>query len=161
MSDFVDDLIVSWAENRPDLEVAPVGVTTRIGRVRDHIEGEMAGVFGSFGLTAPSFAMLATLTRLGGSASESQLAEALGLAPGSLAVRLDRLAADGLVERRPDGAIGLTPHGSDLAEQAVRAHLDNQARLLAGLTREEQAQLAGLLRKLLLALEAPLGSPPT
>jgi DNA-binding MarR family transcriptional regulator len=150
--DFVDALMASWAEQRPDFDVTPVAVVTRLSRVRDHLEGEMAAVFGSFGLTAPSFVMLATLARLGDAVPETRVAEELGLTAGTIGIRLDRLIAEGLVTRI-DGAIALTPQGSELVERAVPAHLDNQARLLSALTSEEQTQLGDLLRKLLLSLE--------
>jgi DNA-binding MarR family transcriptional regulator len=159
--DFVDDLLASWAQSRPDLDVGPVAVATRIGRVRDHLEGETAAVLGIFGLTAPSFVMLVTLARLRGTSAavtEAELAAALGLTPGGAGVRIDRLAGDGIVMRRPDGAVDLTERGRELVEEVVPAHLDNQARLLSALSAQEQDTLAGLLRKLLLSLEQPLGA---
>jgi DNA-binding MarR family transcriptional regulator len=151
--DFVDALMASWAESRPDLDVAPVAVATRLSRVRDHLEGEMAAVFGSYGLTAPAFVMLATLARMRGSASEDAIAAELGLPVPTVGVRLDRLVADGLAERDDGGSVELTPRGRELADEVVPAHLSNQARLLAALTPDEQALLADLLRKLLVALE--------
>jgi hypothetical protein len=72
---------------------------------------------------------------------------------------VDRLVADGLVVRSPDPADGrgslvtLTGRGRELFEAAVPAHLANQVRLLGSLNAEEQATLAGLLRKLLVAFE--------
>ena len=154
--DFVDALMASWARSRPELDVAPMAVATRLSRVRDHLEGEMAAVFGAFGLTAPSFVMLVTLTRLGGAdgrVPEAQLPQELGLTAGTIAVRIDRLAGDGLVARDGDDGVGLTARGRELVEQVVPAHLETQARLLAALTAGEQDALASLLRKLLVALE--------
>jgi DNA-binding MarR family transcriptional regulator len=154
--DFVDALMASWAETRPDLDVTPVAVVTRLGRVRDHLEGEMAAVLGGFGLTAPTFVMLVTLTRLHGSTevvTEALIAEALGLTANTISIRVDRLAGDGLVTRGQDGGVDLTQRGRDLVEAVVPAHLDNQARVLSVLTSDEQAVLADLLRKLLVTLE--------
>jgi DNA-binding MarR family transcriptional regulator len=118
----------------------------------------MAAAFNAFGLTAPTFVMLATLTRLQGTGevvTESRIAEELGLTTTSIGIRIERLAGDGLVERGPDGAVELTERGRDLVAEAVPAHLDNLARVLSPLSSEEQAALAGLLRKLLTSLEDP------
>lgn len=152
--DFVDELIASWAASRPDLDVAPAGIVTRLSRVRDHFEGEMAAVFGSYGLTAATFVMLATLARLG-PVGDARLGQELGLTEGTVRGRVDRLVADGLMERRPDGTVAFTDGGRALADAVVPAHLDNQAGLLSALSADEQATLAALLRKLLLALEHP------
>jgi DNA-binding MarR family transcriptional regulator len=144
--------MASWAVSRPDLDVTPVAVTTRLARIRDHLEGEMAAVLGAYGLTAPTFMILATLARLGGSVDDAQLGEELGLTPGTVDVRIERLVSDGLVNDE-GGTIALTDRARGLVDEAVPAHLENQARLLESLTPDEQAQLADLLRKLLVALE--------
>jgi DNA-binding MarR family transcriptional regulator len=149
--DFVDALIESWAESWPELDVTPVAVATRLGRVRDHFEGETAAAYGAFGLSATSFVMLATLTRLRG-ATEARVGEELGLTAGTIAMRIDRLEADGLVARQ-DGLVDLTERGRELAAKAIPAHVDNLARLLSPLSADEQAALAALLRKLLTSLE--------
>ncbi|MEA2180716.1 MAG: hypothetical protein QOG77_4013, partial [Solirubrobacteraceae bacterium] len=126
--DFVDALMESWAESWPELDVTPVAVATRLARVRDHLEGEMAAAFNAFGLTAPTFVMLATLTRLQGTGevvTEGRIAEELGLTPTSIGIRIERLTGDGLVDRGPGGAVELTARGRDLVAEAVPAHLDN------------------------------------
>jgi DNA-binding MarR family transcriptional regulator len=157
--DFVDALLASWAESRPDLDVAPVAVVTRLNRVREHLEGEMAAVFGSFGLTAATFVLLATLTRLSATQlTEARIATELGLPEGTIAVRVDRLVDDGLATRWPNGTVELTPRGRELGERVVHEHLDTQARLLSALSRDEQSELAGLLRKLMVSLEGPGGA---
>ena len=152
--DFVDELIASWAASRPDFDVSPVAVVTRLSRIRDHFEGEMAAVFGSYGLTATTFVMLATLARLG-PVDDARLGEELGLTGGTISGRVDRLVADGLVERAADGAVTFTESGQVLVDEVIPAHLANQARLLSVLDSDEQAALAGLLRKLLVGLEGP------
>jgi DNA-binding MarR family transcriptional regulator len=142
--------------------MASVEVVTRLGRVRDHIDERLATVFANFGLTPPAFAALVTLARLdngGPGVSQRWLADELGLTPGTVSVRVDRLVEEGLVIRTPDPGlrrnvlITLTDKGRALFERAVPAHLDNESRLLAALDDEEQRLLAGLLRKLLVEFE--------
>ena len=158
--DFVDGLLASWAAGRPDLDVSPVAVTTRLGRVRDHLEGESAALFGEYGLTAPTFATLATLARLGGGTApvpEATIATELGLTPATIGGRVDRLVRDGIAARTEAEEVGLTPAGRDLVDAVVPAHLERQAQALSALTMEEQGALAELLRTLLASLEGRPG----
>jgi DNA-binding MarR family transcriptional regulator len=166
--DSVDALLASWAEQRPDLDMTPVAVVNRLALVRDFIDAQLAAVFGNFGLTAPSFAVLVTLARLGGESGVSQrrLADELRLTPGTVSVRIDRLVEEGLVTREPDPnarrnvLVALTPRGRDLFERVVPAHLANEARLVSALTDPEQKLLGDLLRKLLVEFEGSAAPEP-
>ena len=160
--DSVDRLVDSWHATRPDLDMSSVEVVARLGRVRSHIDERLASVFAAFGLTGADFGALVTLARLEGGAtrvSQRLLADELGLTPGTVSVRVDRLAEQGLVTRLPDPElrrnvlIALTGKGRELFERVVPAHLENEARLLAALDDDEQRLLAGLLRKLLVEFE--------
>jgi DNA-binding MarR family transcriptional regulator len=164
--DSVDALLASWQARRPDLDFAPVGVIARLSRLRSHLDGAIEEVFAAHGLTSANFAVLVTLARIEdeGGVSQRRLMEELGLTSGTISVRMDRLVEEGLVERRPDPASGrntlitLTARGRELFERVVPAHLDNERRLLAALSREEEDELATLLRKLLVEFEGAL--PP-
>ncbi|MFK0259535.1 hypothetical protein [Streptomyces sp. NPDC090445] len=50
--------------------------------------------------------------------------------------------------------IALTPEGVELTDELIAVHLDNQRRLLAGLSGDEQTQLADLLERLTSTLDA-------
>jgi hypothetical protein len=75
-----------------------------------------------------------------------------------LTVRLNRLQRAGLIERLPNPRDGrgvlvrLTPLGKELAEDALATLLNTQAASLGTLRPPEQADLANLLRTLLIAL---------
>lgn len=163
--DSVDALLRSWAERRPDLDFRPVAVIARLARVRAHLDAELEEVFAGSGLTGPSFAALVTLARIAGERGVSQrrLADELGLTPGTVSVRVDRLIEQGLAVRTSDpdsqrnALVALTSQGQALFDRVVPVHLDNEQRLLAALTESEQQLLAGLLRKLLAEFE---GSRP-
>jgi DNA-binding MarR family transcriptional regulator len=162
--DPVDALLESWAQQRPDLDMSPVAVIARLARTRDFIDVQLGAVFGNFGLSARSFAVLVTLARLGGKGvSQRRLADELGLTAGTVSVRIDRLVDDGLVSRIPDPdarrnvLVALTPKGRELFERVAPAHLANETRLLSALTGPEQQLLADVLRKLLVEFE---GSAP-
>jgi DNA-binding MarR family transcriptional regulator len=134
-------------------------VVARLRRVRTHFDQELEAFFADHGLTLADFDVLTTLRRLGGSASQRRLMDALGLTSGTVSVRIDRLVAAALVSRDADpndgrGAIvTLTPEGIARFDAAAPAHLANEARLLAALDSDEREQLAALLRKLLLSFE--------
>jgi DNA-binding MarR family transcriptional regulator len=165
--DSVDALVESWAGQRPDLDVSPLAIVGRLGRVVGHLDDEEATVLGTFGVTAPSFAVLATLQRLCpcGPVSQRLLAGELGLTPGTVSVRIDRLVEDGLVIRRPDPAskrnvlLELTDRGRALVDRIAPVHLANEDRLLSALSAEERELLGDLLRKLLVEFEGSGGSP--
>jgi DNA-binding MarR family transcriptional regulator len=163
--DSVDALLSSWHERRPELDFAPVGVISRLARVRAHIDGGLGELFEANGLSAANFGVLVTLARIGDERGVSQrrLMDELGLTSGTISVRMDRLVELGLIDRRPDPQskrttlITLTERGRELFERIVPAHLANERRLLAALSEGEQETLAGLLRKLLVEFE---GSRP-
>jgi DNA-binding MarR family transcriptional regulator len=159
--DDTDRVLHQWAKVRPDLDVSSVGIIGRLARLRAIIDEEQEAVFAEHGVTNPTFTTLVTLVRMNspGGISQRRLADEMGLSPGTVSARVDRLVAAGLVVRAPDPADGrgslvtLTDRGRELFEAVVPAHLANQVRLLGSLTPGEQATLAGLLRKLLVAFE--------
>jgi len=161
MRDSVDALVEDWRGKRPDLDFEPLQVIRRLGRLRSHVDAELARVFDAYGLGAATFGVLVTLARLDepDGVSQRRLMDELGLTSGTISVRMDRLVDEGLVHRDPDPGdrrnvrIRLTAKGRELFERVAPAHLANERRLLAPLTADEQAQLAGLLRKLLLEFE--------
>lgn len=161
LTDSVDRLIAAWNAVRPDLDVAPIGVVARLGRVRAHIDAELEALFAQHGIGGPSFAVLATLARLDEAAGVPQrrLMDELGLTSGTISVRVDRLVEAGLVDRRPDPEdrrntrVLLSDRGRELVERIIPAHLDNERRMLAALSDAERDTLADLLRRLLVEFE--------
>lgn len=159
--DSVDLIIDQWHRERPDLPVAPVGVITRLARVRTHLDAALAEVFAGFDLTPADFQVLVTLRRTGHpcQVSQARLMDALGLTSGTVSVRLTRLEQRDLVRREPDPGdkrsftVRLTPRGADLFDRIAPTHLENEDLLLSALSPEEQDHLADLLRKLLVSFE--------
>jgi DNA-binding MarR family transcriptional regulator len=168
--DAVDAIVDGWRASRPGLDVTPIQVILRIGRIRAAVERATEETFARFGLTAATFTALAAIARLEGDhgVAQTRLMRELKLTSGTVSVRVDRLVADGLAVRAPDPddgrgtLVSLTAHGRDLFERAAPAHLDTERRLLAALSPADQQRLADLLRVLLVDLEGPAGdgSPP-
>jgi DNA-binding MarR family transcriptional regulator len=158
--DGVDLILEQWRRERPELDPSPIGVIGRISRLARELEQRLERVYGEQGLEPGWHDVLATLRRSGPPfrLRPTELTSALMLTSSGTTKRLDRLEQAGLITRMPDPEdrrgtlITLTPAGHRLIDAATDAHLDNERRLLAGLTDAEQRRLADLLRKLQLAL---------
>lgn len=88
----------------------------------------------------------------------TDLHEGLMLSSGAMTSRLDRLERKGLIEHVPSPndrrstLVRLTPAGLALIDKLLPLHVENEQQALASLTPKEQAQLDGLLAKLLVGL---------
>jgi len=161
LQDHVDHILEQWAEQRPDLDVSPMGIVGRMSRLSRFLERSIAAVLAKHGLNEPQFAVLAALRRAGPPHTIYPTALYTGVlvSSGAMTNRLDRLAAAGLVERVPDPGDGrsllvaLTEKGQQVINEAVAAHTANEHRLLSSLSLEERARLADVLRRLLLQFE--------
>ena len=157
--DEIDRIVRDWNQERPGLDVSPTHVLQRITRIYLLQSSSFAEVFSHFGLTFGEYEVLAALVRSGPphQMSPTQLVGALVLSSGAMTNRIDRVEAAGLVRRLPDPEdrrgtlVALTDRGRRVVDEAVRAHLENEERLLSVLSASERRQLADLLRKLLLA----------
>ncbi len=159
--DAVDRILAQWRQERPDLNVDPMGLLGRLGRLRDHIARDIESVLQAHGLNSSSFDVLATLRRAGHpyQLSPSDLLAAMMVTSGTMTNRIDQLEKQGLVQRLPNPhdrrslLIALTDKGFALIEQAVADHVANQHRLAATLTPDQQATLDDLLRIFLSSYE--------
>jgi DNA-binding MarR family transcriptional regulator len=160
LDDSIARVIAGWHAARPDLPVQPIAITARLARLQARLGPRLEEAFGRFGLRGTDFAVLATLVRLEGETpSQRRLGAELGLSPGTVSLRIDRLVGRGLVERGPDPAdgrgavISITRRGRELFEACAPEHLTNAGELLSGLTEDERDELGRLLGKLLYTLE--------
>jgi DNA-binding MarR family transcriptional regulator len=159
--DHTDWVLAGWKQQRPDLDMSPIAVMNRLSRLQSYLQSEIAAVFERFGLTTPSFAVIAALRRAGPPYQRSQraLMDALLLTSGTVSVRIDRLEREGIVQRTPDPSdqhsalVRLTEKGLRLFDQVAPLHLANEDRLLSALSQQQREQLASLLRTLLLSFE--------
>lgn len=162
-SDPVDAILAQWHRERPELDVSPMGIIGRIGRLSKHLEWGIQETFSDFGLNIGEFDVLATLRRSGQpyQLSPTELFNTLMVSSGTMTHRIDRLEQAELVKRIPDPSdrrgtlIQLTDKGFNLIEKAVEAHVANEHRLLIPLEEGERQVLAQLLRKLLISFEEP------
>jgi DNA-binding MarR family transcriptional regulator len=168
LADHVDLLIEGWSHERPDLNVAPLGVVQRVARLAMYFAAEIEPVFAQAGITGTGFAVLANLRRSGPpyQLTQRDLMASLRLTSGTVSVRIDQLSDRGLVRREPDPEDGrsvlvtLTDSGFELFDAIAPVHLANEDRLLAALRPDERSQLADLLRILLIEFDQPAEARP-
>jgi DNA-binding MarR family transcriptional regulator len=153
--DHVDAILDQWAQERPDLDASPMGLIGRLHRLGDVLDAELRRVFAERGLGNGDFDVLASLRRSGApyELTAGELSSTTMVTSSAVTKRVDRLERAGLVDRSvcADDArarrIRLTERGFELMEELIEQHVANEQRLVAGLTPQEQAQLAGLLRR--------------
>lgn len=161
--DAVDQILQQWSRERPDLDVTPMGLIGRLGRLRAHISRAHDTVFQRHGLNSASFDLLATLRRSGPpfQLTPSDLLETMMITSGTMTNRIDQLEKQGLVERLPHPEdrrallVALTEKGRVVIDAAVTEHVENQHHLVEPLTLEERTVLDELLKKYLTAFETP------
>jgi DNA-binding MarR family transcriptional regulator len=163
MRDDVDDLSDAWARERPDLDLSPVAVFSRITRLARHLDQARRDAFAAHQIELWEFDVLAALRRAGApyQLSPGRLLRETLVTSGTMTNRVDRLAARGLVERYPDPddrrgvIVRLTPEGRTCVDGAFGALLDAERALPDDLPERERTKLAGLLRTLLVPFSEP------
>lgn len=165
VQDDVDRLVTAWRRERPDLDVTPLEVFSRVTRLARHLDLARRSAFIRHDLEVWEFDVLAALRRAGAPyvLSPGRLLAQTLVTSGTMTNRIDRLASKRLVERRPDPndrrgvRVHLTPAGRKRVDAAMADLIAGERELLAGLGAGEQAQLAGLLRQLLAPFDAEQG----
>ncbi|HXZ66064.1 MAG TPA: MarR family transcriptional regulator [Streptosporangiaceae bacterium] len=166
LSDDVDDIVARWRAERPDLDVTPLEVLSRVSRLARHLDRARRAAFAAHSLEAWEFDVLSALRRDGPpyQLSPGALVRATLVTSGTMTNRIDRLAARGLVRRHPDPQdkrgvlVQLTAAGERSVDAAMADLLDRERGLLAALADGQQRDLAGLLRVLLAPFDAT--APP-
>ena len=159
--DEVDDLVAAWRAERPDLDVQPMQVLSRVARLARHLDRARRSAFAAHGLEPWEFDVLAALRRQGPpyELSPGALLHTTLVTSGTMTNRLDRLEQAGLVRRRPDPEdkrrvrVTLTAAGQSRADDALAALLAAEQALLATLPVSGRQDLADLLRVLLVPLD--------
>ncbi len=152
--DEVDRLVEAWGRERPDLDVTPMQVLSRVTRLARHLDRQRRAAFAQHELETWEFDVLAALRRSGPpyQLSPGQLLRETLVTSGTMTNRVDRLAARGLVARlgHPDDRravlVTLTPTGKQAVDATLSSLLASEHDILDGLTGADRDQLAALLR---------------
>jgi DNA-binding MarR family transcriptional regulator len=162
LRDEVDELVAQWRAERPDLDVEPLQVLSRVSRLARHLDRARTAAFAGRDLQPFEFDVLSALRRQGPpyQLSPGALLRATLVTSGTMTNRIDRLAGAGLVSRRPDPQdkrgvlVTLTERGRIAVDAALEDLLRRERELLTGLDAAHRRELAALLRILLAPFDA-------
>jgi DNA-binding MarR family transcriptional regulator len=155
--DDVDRIVSAWRRERPDLDVTPLEILSRVSRLARRLDLARGAAFAERGLETWEFDVLSALRRAGDpyELSPGQLVLETLVTSGTMTNRVDRLTGRGFVERNPSPTdrrgvvVRLTPSGLDAVDAALADLLARERELLAQLPPDEQTALAAHLRRLL------------
>lgn len=151
-----------WQRERPDIDASVMALVGRLLQATHLLERNwFLPLAAQFELHQGEFDVIATLRRSGNpyAMTPTDLHEGLMLSSGAMTSRLDRLERKGLIERVPSPndrrstLVRLTPAGLALIDKLLPLHVANEQQAMASLTQKEQAQLDGLLAKMIVGLE--------
>jgi DNA-binding MarR family transcriptional regulator len=157
--DQVDGFLHQWQTQRPELDCSPMAVIGRLARAEQLISSRFQPIFKAFELNAIEFDILATLRRASEPLTPTELYQTLMISSGAMSTRSESLVQRGFIARissaqdRRSCKMALTVAGKALIDEAVEAHLANEEAILSPLSKEQQSQLANLLRIWLLENE--------
>lgn len=160
--DEVDRIVAAWRRERPDLDVSPLEVLSRVDRLSRHLDRARRAAFAAHGLEAWAFDVLAALRRAGRpyQLSPGQLVTQTLVTSGTMTNRVDRLAAQGLVTRLPDPSdrrgvlVRLTDTGRERVDAAVEDLVRREHGLLSTLAEHDRDDLVATLRTLVRPFDA-------
>ncbi len=158
--DEVDDVIAGWSAARPDLDLAPMQLLSRVHRLAQVLSEQREQAFAEHGLAAHEFDVLAALRRAARPLTPGDLVAATHVTSGTMTHRVARLLDRRLVSRRADPEDGrqwllsLTAAGRRRVDGAIDSLLAAEAAVVAGLPAGELSVTVGALRRLLVDAEA-------
>lgn len=167
--DEVDEIVARWHCERPDLDVSPLQVLSRVSRLARHLDRARRAAFTAHGLETWEFDVLSALRRQGHpyQLSPGALLRATLVTSGTMTNRINRLESAGLVSRHRDQQdkrgvlVRLTQRGMQTVDAALADLLEREQGLLTGLDASQQNELARLLRVLLAPFDAADPVEPT
>ena len=166
MPDDVDRLVADWHRERPDLDVSPLEVLSRVTRIARHLDVQRRTAFAEVGLETWEFDVLAALRRAGAGASLSpgQLAAETLVTSGTMTNRIDRLEQRELVRRRRDPhdrrgvRVVLTDAGRTTVDTALEVWVARERAFLGDVPADDREALAQMLRTVALSVAAATAS---
>lgn len=157
--DCIDEMLVVWAHEIPDLDPLTEGIVERIQILAKAFDRSMDSTLAEFGLERRAYELLGRLRSHGAPyrRTPGQLATEMRLSSGAMTNRLDRLEEAGLIRRLPDPSdrrgtlIEPTEAGIAAWDRTVGTQARREAMFSSVLDLGEREQLHRLLRRLMRA----------
>ncbi|HZK06261.1 MAG TPA: MarR family winged helix-turn-helix transcriptional regulator [Actinomycetaceae bacterium] len=165
--DEVDRIIAAWRAQRPDLDLEPLQVFSRVSRLSRQLEIARRYAFTTSKLETWEFDVLSALRRAGApfELTPGRLVEETLVSSGTMTNRIDRLVAKRLVTREADPSdrrvvrVRLSAAGKTAVDTAMAHLLDFERELLAPLPDGRRDDLAASLRDLLMQFDDATAAP--
>jgi DNA-binding MarR family transcriptional regulator len=156
-ADEVDAIVQAWRRERPDVDVEPMEVLSRISRLARRLDRLRATAFSAHDLEYWEFDVLAALRRAGPpyQLSPGQLLHETLVTSGTMTNRVDRLTDRGFVTRqdhpkdRRGVLVQLTDAGKDVVDAALAELMAAEGQIMGALDASDHDQLTHSLRLLL------------
>ena len=157
--DRLDEMLVVWAREIPNLDPLTEGIVERIQILAKNFNRSMDETLAEFDLDHRSFHLLGKLRSYGAPyrRSAGQLADDMHLSSGAMTNRLDRAEETGLIRRLPDPKdrrgtlIEPTEAGHAAWDKTVGTQARTEALIASTLSAREREDLHRLLRGLMRA----------
>ncbi|GAA2521638.1 MarR family winged helix-turn-helix transcriptional regulator [Rarobacter incanus] len=159
--DEVDLIVNAWHRVRPDLDLGPLEIMSRLTRINRRLDLARRAAFARHDLETWEFDVLAALRRAGRpyALSPGALADQTLVTSGTMTNRIERLVSRGLVTRIPDPAdrrgavVTATQQGLDQVDAALTDLIEVERELLTVLDADQRDTVAAALRVLLKSLK--------
>jgi DNA-binding MarR family transcriptional regulator len=157
--DQLDDALLVWAREIPDLDPLTEGIVERIQILAKSFDASIEETLAEHGLDRRAFHTLGRLRSYGPPyrRSAGALARDMRLSTGAMTNRLDRMEAAGLIRRLPDPTdrrgtlVEPTELGHATWDQTVGTQARREAMIASVVSREELEELHRILRHLMRA----------
>lgn len=161
--DFIDQARQEWRQAYPDLDTASLESVGRISRITSRSEELLDGLLAAAGVTRAEFGVLCALARSQRPLRASEVTAATLSSNAATTKHAARLERAGLLERlrlERDGRVvllQLTDAGRELVEAQMPRCMALDRSLLEGISADELAVLAGILRRISVNVQSRTG----
>lgn len=159
MVDLIDEILVDWARQRPDIDISGKAVICGLLRCFTNYISTLEAALKQFDISPNDFSVLVTIRRKGPKSEivVKQIMEEVLVTSGGMTNLINKLVQAGLVTKRKGAKkedarsafIKLTPIGLDLINKAMDVQAACERKLTSMLSDTERQQLAKLLKKML------------
>mgnify|MGYP003628035230 CR=1 FL=1 len=166
VQDTTDAMLDQWKLERPELDTSGMAVVLRVLQASGAFSERLKRLLEPSNLTPWEFDVLSALRRVGKpwGVPSKDLCESAMLTSGAMSNRIDRLEERGLVKRRPNPLdrrstmVHLTRKGLARVDRVIGLRMEDAVESVQSLRSKDRAELARLLRLVVLGLEDEVSS---